>query len=652
MAIGLPEAKWLLFAAGMTIKDDDLPRRDFFKRILGRKRAKLPKPKPVGDKFIAGMIVQKAEEKNLHVERRAFMRNVLELGLIGALGGLFALFVNDEQKILKLNQIIEEVKTAAPPGMTTTPDWIDFAVLTSRSSASIGRMEMVKDAGGTVVNPSYSPDGTNWRDLRSEQAASYVVFTDATDSNKVKARNGITGAVDYSNASFATVLQNVANAIEGSAIGAGLIELAAGVFDLGTTTVNFNHPITVRGQGRGDNTWSSYYPTKIMYSGTGTAFQFNTGGDQVLASGLRLEHFSLINTAAMDTHGVLINKGGIGRTVGIGLANACQCRLEDVHVDAFNKGIMIYSYPGTGVNLNYCEWNDVIGCYVKDCNFGIALEGFYTDASDFGHVFATTIIGCEILGYAAASIGDVGFFVNYAPLTRILSPEASYFNNGLTYNACIYFANSPSFYIESPIFDTCLNGVSLGPGNHLSDGCIINPTVDSSVTNMFNDNGTHYGLDSGSTFGQPGQSSFLLMRGGNLQAFKNSTDANPTISLDTNLSAIKFGAGGPLDTYLARNNGALQITDAAGNLQSLSVLNLAADNLIAAYPGAVIGIQTTGTDNVSTGTLGSIVLPVKTTSGAPTDAQGGNLDGCIVLNSSEMNLYVRSGGIWHKVALT
>jgi hypothetical protein len=207
MAIGLPEAKWLLFAAGMTIKDDELPRRDFFKRVLGRKRAKLPQPKPVRDNFIAGMIVQKAEEKNLHIERRAFMRNVLELGLIGALGGLFALFVNDEQKILKLNQIIEEVKAAAPPEMTTTPDWIDFAVLSSRSSASIGRMEMIKDVGGTVVNPSYSPDGSNWRDLRPEQAATYVIFVDPTDSNKIKARNGTTGAVDYSGTDAATVIQ-------------------------------------------------------------------------------------------------------------------------------------------------------------------------------------------------------------------------------------------------------------------------------------------------------------------------------------------------------------------------------------------------------------------------------------------------------------
>ncbi len=58
-----------------------------------------------------------------------------------------------------------------------------------------------------------------------------------------------------------------------------------------------------------------------------------------------------------------------------------------------------------------------------------------------------------------------------------------------------------------------------------------------------------------------------------------------------------------------------------------------------------IGIQVTN-DPLTVGTLGSLVTPVKPSGSAPSDAEGGNLDGALVLNNSEDRLYVRTSAAW------
>lgn len=399
------------------------------------------------------------EQDDAAISRRKLIKS-LALGGIGV-AALAAL--------MKLPEV--ELPKAGNP-RKQGPDYLSLidAQLVDTQSSTEPEI-MVQTLAGTASSPVYA-------DLsrRNEaEAADYVIFI---DGSTIKAKNGSTGHIDYSG-TFPTVLQNVVNAIEASGIGAGLIFLKAGVYNLGATTIHINHPLTIKGEGRGDNTWNSYYPVKITYSGTGTAFQFNTAGDQVVASGLTLEHFSLMNLGTMES------------TVGIGLQNAFQCTLQDIHVDSFYKGIRIFCYVGTGANLNNCGQNNLIKIFVKGCNLGVALEGFHTDASNFGTADTTTINGGVILGNSP-SIGDAGVYMNYAPATRILSLEAGYFNNSLTYNACIYFANSQAFYIESPIFGDCLNGIRLGTGNSLSTGVIINPVVDNNVTNMINDNGILY----------------------------------------------------------------------------------------------------------------------------------------------------------------
>lgn len=64
-----------------------------------------------------------------------------------------------------------------------------------------------------------------------------------------------------------------------------------------------------------------------------------------------------------------------------------------------------------------------------------------------------------------------------------------------------------------------------------------------------------------------------------------------------------------------------------------------------------IGIQTTNT-SLTVGSLGSIVLPVKTTTGEPTDAQIGNLSGSILWNEFDNTLNVRDTTVDNPLTVT
>jgi hypothetical protein len=134
------------------------------------------------------------------LDRRDLLRGTFKYITMGAVFGL--LMVLSERT--GYWQAYQEVRAVAPPGVTLAPDWIDYASLTSDPSLSVGREWFRSD----VRQMGYSPDGVVARYLSPEQSVSYVVFIDAADSNKIKARNGSTGAIDYSGSDLATVLNN------------------------------------------------------------------------------------------------------------------------------------------------------------------------------------------------------------------------------------------------------------------------------------------------------------------------------------------------------------------------------------------------------------------------------------------------------------
>ncbi|HKM77550.1 MAG TPA: hypothetical protein VJZ03_00615, partial [Candidatus Bathyarchaeia archaeon] len=111
-----------------------------------------------------------------------------------------------------LSQIPKPALASAPPSVIESANWIDFPSLSSLPPSQ-GRLASEYDAGGVITNLVYCQDNTNIRYLRTEQAASYVIFIDTTDSNMIKARNGTTGKIDYSGTDASTIISDAISAL-------------------------------------------------------------------------------------------------------------------------------------------------------------------------------------------------------------------------------------------------------------------------------------------------------------------------------------------------------------------------------------------------------------------------------------------------------
>jgi len=73
-----------------------------------------------------------------------------------------------------------------------------------------------------------------------------------------------------------------------------------------------------------------------------------------------------------------------------------------------------------------------------------------------------------------------------------------------------------------------------------------------------------------------------------------------------------------------------------------AAMEITGGQVLRSSDGTEIGIQVTNSA-LAVGSLGSMVLPVKTDGGAPNDAQAGNLVGAIAFNSNDSTLEVRTG---------
>jgi len=80
----------------------------------------------------------------------------------------------------------------------------------------------------------------------TEREESYIIFIDSEDGNKIKARNGITGKIDYSDADAATVIQN---AIDGLTNG-GKIFVKQGIYSITQPIAITKNNFYFEGEGR------------------------------------------------------------------------------------------------------------------------------------------------------------------------------------------------------------------------------------------------------------------------------------------------------------------------------------------------------------------------------------------------------------------
>lgn len=152
-----------------------------------------------------------------HVGRREFVEAIL-------MGGVF---VTGEKLGERLGFEQATQVTHQTTGAATAPSFIDFSGLSSDPDLTAGRFWW----NSTLHQLGYSPDGLLARHLSPEQATLYVVFADAVDK-EIKARNGTTGKIDYSNADAATVIQSVISATSER----GIIHLNLG---------DFEHPVVI-----------------------------------------------------------------------------------------------------------------------------------------------------------------------------------------------------------------------------------------------------------------------------------------------------------------------------------------------------------------------------------------------------------------------
>src|SRR5208283_1095852 len=143
-----------------------------------------------------------------------------------------------------LSQIPKPALASAPPHVTESANWIDFPSLSSLTPSQ-GRLASEYDAGGIITNLVYCQDNTNIRYLRTEQAASYVIFIDTTDSNMIKARNGTTGKIDHSGTDATTIINDAISAVTNG----GKVLIKAGTYTLTAKLAPTTSNIELCGEG-------------------------------------------------------------------------------------------------------------------------------------------------------------------------------------------------------------------------------------------------------------------------------------------------------------------------------------------------------------------------------------------------------------------
>lgn len=200
-------------------------------------------------------------------------------------------------------------------------------------------------------------------------ACSFTVFIDGPN---IKAKNGITGKIDYSGPDAKTVMQNVINAMD--LLGGGKLIIREGIYNL-NGPLTFTRSRTVI-EGCGISTTLNF--TAIDGS---DGLDFNNL-DDVVRFGPTIEHIEIIGGGKSSNTGI-----GIKYTSGTG-NHAPRFHINDIKLSGWavagiklcrNYGGLINNVVvkgcGIGIYETGCNASSIRDCSVEDSNTGIKIEG-------------------------------------------------------------------------------------------------------------------------------------------------------------------------------------------------------------------------------------------------------------------------------------
>jgi hypothetical protein len=280
-----------------------------------------------------------SERLSKYIGRREFVEAVL-------MGGLFAVGEKLGEKLgfEQGRQVLKE----ATSGILTTSGFIDFPGLSSDPALAPGRFWW----NSALRQLGYSPDGLLSRYLSPEQATLYVVFIDAGDG-KIKARNGTTGKIDYSDTDAATVIESTISAANER----GIIQLSLGDFE---HPVSISKPIELRGRviitGRGPYaTW-----LKLADSVNDSMFKFmDTEG--------RFYYLTMMNLGLDGNK----EENTVGSLIDIGLSNLYDGLIFNCHFQNASEYCIRLKQPWNWrISHSTIETGGTAGLYASGANEG------------------------------------------------------------------------------------------------------------------------------------------------------------------------------------------------------------------------------------------------------------------------------------------
>lgn len=218
----------------------------------------------------------------------------------------------------------------------------------------------------------------------TKRVALYLIFVDASDSNKIKALNGITGAVDYSGSDAATVI----NAALSAMTSGGELFVKAGTYDLSSSIYLHNRQnILITGEGGSTILSASGTYEAVIYllgSSNSTIQNLTINGDQSSydVKGISLaasDHITISNVTVQNCleGGILSYQGGYekilnSRSLGNGAAGS-------------------QAGYGSGIDLDSSSFSLISGNVVAS-NYRIGIWATGTSATTYGYLITNNTV--------------------------------------------------------------------------------------------------------------------------------------------------------------------------------------------------------------------------------------------------------------------
>lgn len=402
--IGLPETKWLLFLAGLTVKENSVSveRRDFLRKLW-------PFPKK-----------QNGEES----ARREFFAKALmyalSLGLTWVAATQWALsfatptsnpreigedYVNfDDWSIRKSGSdiIISDLSGTVNKSLKINSATVGSlaGVVTATAGVLSAETPLTTGKGGSgLAHGSWLVKG-----------ASYVIFI---DGSTIKAVNGRTGAVDYSGTDAATVIQAAIDALSNG----GLIFIKRGVYLIATGLVVSTFGIIIEGEDQGGT--PGVCATMLQWSSgsAGTILTFQ-------------------NCQGVGLSDITINGGDSSiATKGLVVTAVDYSTFERIWIQHIT-GPGIQLNAATGANVQYCSFRDLILGGV----IGIEMNGASNGSDVCMCLFERILINYSGTGGIVLNNGDNNTFIRYQGIR----------NSGAGYG--IVFSSASGYYARNNYF--------------------------------------------------------------------------------------------------------------------------------------------------------------------------------------------------------